>query len=62
MTVATMPVPTTAEEARQQAVEWQHWQTNQNLSWNEIHEWGAYFETQANKFDLTEEFKENGII
>lgn len=52
----------TAEEARQYAIEWEHWQSEQSLSYSELAEWQAIFETLADKFDLTEEFKENGII
>lgn len=53
---------TTAEEARSYAIEWQTWQTEQDLSYQELSEWGNYFEELATKFDLTDEFKENGII
>jgi hypothetical protein len=62
MTVETMPEPKTAQEARQQAVDWQHWQSTQNLSWSETGDWCCYFEKTAEQFGLTEEFKENGII
>lgn len=62
MVISEMPVPKDAEEARQQAIEWQHWQSDQNLSWGESSEWSCYFEELAKKFDLTEEFKENGIF
>jgi hypothetical protein len=53
---------TTAEEARQQAIDWQNWQSEQSLSYSELSEWQAHFEELAKKFDLTDEFKENGII
>lgn len=53
---------TTADEARQYAIDWQNWQSEQSLSWGELAEWQAIFETLATKFDLTEEFKENGIL
>lgn len=53
---------TTAEQARDHAVEWQHWAAEQNLSYGEVAEWQAHFEQLATKFGLTEEFKENGII
>ena len=58
------PVKTvaTADEARQLAIDWQHWQSKQSLSWGECIEWGSYFEKLASKFKLTSEFKENGII
>jgi hypothetical protein len=51
-----------AEEARDFAVQWQQWQRSQALSWTEVSEWGHYFEELAKKFNLTEEFRENGII
>lgn len=52
----------TAEEARTQAIDWQRWQSNQSLSYTECLEWLVYFNILANKFNLTEEFKENCII
>lgn len=52
----------TEEEARQQAIDWQNWASEQNLSYGEIAEWQGYFTTLADKFDLREEFEENGII
>jgi hypothetical protein len=57
-----LKAPTTKEEARQQAIDWQTWQAEQSLSYGELAEWTGYFETLAERFDLTEEFKENGII
>lgn len=52
----------TEEEARQTAIDFQLWVSEENLSYSEIAEWGGYFETLAKKFNLTEEFEENGII
>lgn len=57
-----LPKPTTAEEARQQAIEWQLNFGEKSYSWLEIATWGDYFETLATEFGLTDEFKENGII
>ena len=54
--------PKTQEEARQYAIEWQQWASEQNLSYGELDEWGAEFETIGAKFDLLEEFKENCIL
>ena len=54
--------PKTKEEARQYAIEWQQWASEQDLSYGELAEWGAEFERIGREFDLTEEFKENGII
>lgn len=50
------------DEARDYAIDWQHWQSEQNLSWGEIQEWTEIFTELATKFDLLEEFTENGII
>lgn len=52
----------TEEEARQKAIDYQHWASEQSLSYSELSEWSSYFENLAQKFDLVEEFKENGII
>lgn len=49
-------------EAREQAIEWQQWQANQSLSYDEILTWQQHFESVAKEYDLTEEFEENGII
>lgn len=50
------------DEAREQAIEWQNWQKEQNLSYDEILGWQSYFESIAKEYDLTDEFEENGII
>ncbi len=52
----------TQDEARDYAIEWQTWASEQSLSYGELAEWGAIFTALAVKFDLVEEFKENGII
>jgi len=53
----------TAEEARDHAIDWQHWADKENLSYGELAVWGRHFEELAERFpELTEEFKENGII
>jgi hypothetical protein len=55
--------PQTAAEARDAAIEWQHWMSEQSLSYGELAEWSAYFENIAARFpELREEFAENGII
>ncbi len=54
--------PQTAEEARQYAIDWQKWASEQNLSYAELGYWQGVFLALGEKFDLTEEFKENGII
>lgn len=53
---------TTQAEARQYAIDWQHKTSEQNLSYGELADWQSYFTELATRFDLTEEFKENGII
>lgn len=53
---------TTAEQARQYAIDWQRWQSEQAMSYADLAEWQQLFEELAEKFDLVEEFKENGII
>ncbi len=53
---------TTQEEARQYAIDWQNWASEQNLSYGEMADWASYFQNLAEKFNLIEEFKENGII
>jgi hypothetical protein len=50
------------EEARQIAVEYQFWASNQSLSYSELATYGHYFELLGRKFHLIKEFKENGII
>lgn len=57
-----MKTPTTQEEARQYAIEWQQWASEQNLSLGELIEWQGVFSAIAQKFDLQDEFIENGII
>jgi hypothetical protein len=52
----------TQAEARQIAIDWQHWASTQALSYGELNEYQRYFDTLAKKFDLEEEFKENCII
>lgn len=52
----------TKEEARDYAIEWQNWCSEQNLSYGEMAEWQDYFRGLAIEFDLVEEFEENAII
>lgn len=53
----------TADEARQKAIDWQSWSSEQAMSWQEVAGWGNYFEELATRFpELREEFAENGII
>jgi len=52
----------TKAEARSKAIDWQHWVSEQNLSYSELAEWTAYFIDIAKRFNLVGEFKENGLI
>lgn len=56
------PTATTAEQARDYAIDWQNLVSDLSLSLAELAEQQAIFATLAEKFDLTDEFKENGII
>lgn len=54
---------TTAAEARQHAIDWQVWASEQDLSYLELSQWGSYFQELAERFpELKDEFAENGII
>jgi len=52
----------TEEEAREIAVNFQSWVSEESLSYGELAGYSGFFEELAEKFNLTEEFKENGII
>jgi hypothetical protein len=54
--------PKTQDEARQYAIGWQQWVSEQSLTYGELAEWQEHFRAIAIKFDLLEEFNENGII
>jgi hypothetical protein len=51
----------TAEEARDLAIQWQHWANEQSLSWAEVGDWANFFHSLGERFGLTEEFVENGV-
>lgn len=54
---------TTAEQAREIAIDWQHNTASEPpMFYSELAEYGAYFQELADQFELVEEFKENGII
>ena len=60
---------TTKEQARDYAIEWQQWASEQNeigkeptLYTSDLVEWADYFTKLGKKFGLIKEFKENGII
>jgi len=48
--------------AREQAIDWQIWQSEQNLSYGELADWMAHFERLGRRFGLLGEFRENAII
>lgn len=62
MDIETVKQAATADEARQHAIEWQNWQADQSMTWGELSEWQAVFIDLAERFDLQDEFTENGII
>ena len=50
------------EAARQQAIDWQLWASEQSLSYGELADWMAHFENLGRRFGLIQEFRENAII
>ena len=50
------------EEARKEAIDWQHDFANHDYSWDELAEWREHFYKLAKKYGLIHEFQENGII
>jgi hypothetical protein len=52
----------TKEQARQHAIEYQHFSSDKDLSYGEIIHFQNKFYLLAKKFNLVREFKENGII
>jgi len=52
----------TRGEAEQAAIDWQNWQSKRKMAYSELSEWQEYFTKLAKRFNLTAEFKENGII
>jgi len=57
-----LKMPKTAEEASQQAMDWQSEFSSKSTSWAEVIKAGDHFRKLAKKFNLTAEFEENGII
>jgi hypothetical protein len=49
-------------EAQGHAINWQNWQSTQALSWGEVLTYQNHFAKIGKRFNLTREFKENGII
>lgn len=52
----------TQEQARQYAIMYQDWASKKDLSYGEILHFQNKLSTLAEKFDLKEEFQENGVI
>lgn len=50
------------EEARQEAINWQHEFSQHNYSYSELADWGDYFTKLGCRFGLLKEFRENAII
>jgi hypothetical protein len=61
MEIPQLDTITTTEQARDLAIDWQHWAGTQSLSLNELNEWAALFETLGRNYGLTAEFRENGL-
>lgn len=52
----------TADEARQYAIEWQEYASNNAMSWGQILNTLYDLQALAVKFNLQDEFRENGIL
>jgi len=52
----------TKEQARQFGIDYQIWASEKDLSYGEIEHFQNKLFKLAEKFDLVEEFRENGII
>ena len=49
------------EAARQEAIDWQYWASEQNLSYGELADYAAHFERLGRRYGLLQEFRENAI-
>jgi len=52
----------TKGQARQYGIDYQKWASEKDLSYGEVIHFQNKLSTLAEKFNLVEEFKENGII
>lgn len=52
----------TKEQARQYGIDYQKWASEKNLSYGEVIHFQNKLSKLAKKFNLTEEFKENGLL
>jgi hypothetical protein len=53
---------TSSDQARELAIDWQVWSAEQAMSYDELWGWQQYFTKLADRFNLRDEFVENGII
>lgn len=52
-----------AAEARDAAIDFSHWESDQDFSYGELYEWQCHWEGVLKQFpELADEFRENGII
>ena len=52
----------TKDDARQLAIDFQHWSSDQSLSYGELYYYLDDLHIIGKKFGLIKEFKENGIL
>ena len=50
------------DAARQEAIDWQIWASEQSLSYGELTDYMAHFEATGRRYGLIQEFRENAII
>ena len=62
MIVPSVSEVKTQDEARQLAIDWQNWQSEQSLSYEDLILWQSYFEKLGEVWGLADEFKEEGIV
>jgi len=62
MEIKTIQDIKTKGEARQKAIDFQNWASGEDLSYGELIEYQEFFRTLGEKFNLLDEFEENGII
>jgi hypothetical protein len=52
----------TKDEARELAIDWQQWASEESLSYSELIDWTDLFNRLGKRFGLMGEYRENGII
>lgn len=55
-------LPENRQIAHMLAKDWQFWQSGESISYEELARFQDYFQLIGDFFDLTDEFKENGIL